>query len=293
MDDIVERPATGDDLAAFANLFAAADAHDIGEVFLNETDIEAAWRSPGVDIHSDTQLMWLDGVLVGAAMVIDWKAWGTVHPDYRGRGLGTRLVEWTEERAEDDRIGQTFIDSLDEARRLFTDRGYRLLYSSWILRYREHRDIPDPKPPEGITIRPIQPSEEQAAYQVVEDAFNEWPNRTPSTFEEWRAETIERSDFDRSLMRVAIDGDTVIGSIFGIQYPEEGWVDELAVAAPYRRRGIARALIASVFGEFRSRGQGLVGLNTDSRTGALDVYLGLGMELERTFVHYSKPLRSE
>lgn len=293
MDALRDRPATMQDLSAFVALFAASDLHDIGEVFLNESDIDAGWQAPGVDLRRETRLMYMGDVLVAAGMVYDWKAWGTVHPNYRGRGIGTRLVEWTERAAATDRIGQTLIETLDDARALLTGRGYRHLYTSWILRYRADRGVPDSPPPAGITIRPVEPSEERAAYRVVEDAFSEWPHRTPTTFEAWRAETVERSDFDPSLMRVALDGDRVVGSVFGIQYPEEGWVDELAVAMPYRRRGIGRALLASVFGEFRARGQGLVGLNTDSRTGALGMYLGLGMELDKTFVHYSKQLRGE
>ena len=259
-------------------------------VFLNVDDIDAAWRSAGFDLERQTRLFLLNDQLVGVGMVNDWKAWAFVHPQYRKRGIGARLIEWTEAVATSDRIGQTLIETSHDAISLLLGRGYAPLYSSWVLRYREHREVPDAEPPAGITIRPIDPSEERAAFQVVEDAFNEWSHRTPSTFEDWRAETIERSDFDRSLMRVALDGDQVVGSIFGIHYAEEGWVDELAVAKPYRRRGIARALLSSVFGEFRARGQGLVGLNTDSRTGALDIYLGLGMQLERTFVHYSKQL---
>ncbi len=279
------------DLGAFAGLFAASDLADVGEVFMNETDIEAGWLSPGFVLGRDTRLMFLDDALVGAGMVWSQKAWGTVHPEYRKRGLGMRLIEWTESAAASNRIGQSFIETLEDARALFVERGYELLYSSWILRYREDRHVPEVEPPAGITIRPMVIGEERAVYQLIEDAFNEWPHRTPTSFEEWRAESIERSDFDASLLRVAVDNGVVVGAVFGIHYPEEGWVNELAVLPSHRRRGIARALLASVFGEFRSRGQGLVGLNTDSRTGALDVYLGLGMELERTFVHYSKKLR--
>lgn len=290
MDDLDERYATMEDLDAFIELFATSDRNDIGEQFLTRDDIEPSWQAPGFDLERHTRLMFLDRALVAAGMVIDRKAWGTVHPDFRGRGIGTRLIEWTERSATSDRIGQSVVETLEDARALFIGRGYESLYTSWVLRYDADHNVPDFPPPDGIVIRPVQASEERAAYQVIEDAFNEWPHRTPMTFEEWRADTVGRNDFDPSLLRVAVDGDHIVGSIFGIHYPEEGWVDELAVVRQHRRRGIARALLSSIFGEFRSRGQGLVGLNTDSRTGALDVYLGLGMELKVTFVHYSRHL---
>ena len=37
-------------------------------------------------------------------------------------------------------------------------------------------------------------------------------------------------------------------------------------------------------------GERRVGLNTDSRSGALDLYCGLGLIIEHTFVHRSKLL---
>ncbi|NNC41672.1 MAG: GNAT family N-acetyltransferase [Acidimicrobiia bacterium] len=289
----MERSATIEDLDAFVELFATSDRTDIGEQFLTRDDIEPSWEAPGFDGTRNTRLIYKGPVLVAAGMVLGRRAWGTVHPDFRGRNIGSRLIEWTEQAAASDRIGQSVIETLEDARALFIERGYETLYTSWVLRYDEDRNVPDSPPPAGIVIRPIHASEERAAYQVIEDAFNEWPHRTPLTFEEWRADTVERNDFDPSLLRVALDGNTIVGSIFGIHYPEEGWVDELAVARQYRRRGIARALLSSVFGEFRSRGQGVVGLNTDSRTGALDVYLGLGMELKLTFVHYSRQLKND
>jgi hypothetical protein len=45
-----------------------------------------------------------------------------------------------------------------------------------------------------------------------------------------------------------------------------------------------------LFEEFRARGFPAVGLSTDSRTGALDLYLELGMVVRDTFTHYSKLL---
>jgi hypothetical protein len=49
-------------------------------------------------------------------------------------------------------------------------------------------------------------------------------------------------------------------------------------------------MLAQLFEEFRSRGLTRLGLNTDARTGALGLYLELGMVVARTFTRWSRPL---
>ena len=75
-----------------------------------------------------------------------------------------------------------------------------------------------------------------------------------------------------------------------MQYPEEGWADQIAVVPAYRGRGLARAMLAKLFSEFRARGETSLGLNTDSRTGTLGLYLDLGMVVTQTFTRWSRRL---
>ena len=63
------------------------------------------------------------------------------------------------------------------------------------------------------------------------------------------------------------------------------YVAKLAVRADQRRRGIARALLADSFAAAGKHGAYRSELSTDSRTGALDLYLKLGMEVTSTWVN--------
>jgi hypothetical protein len=49
-------------------------------------------------------------------------------------------------------------------------------------------------------------------------------------------------------------------------------------------------MLAKLFSEFHARGETNLGLNTDSRTGALDLYLDLGMVVTQTFTRWSRRL---
>lgn len=65
----------------------------------------------------------------------------------------------------------------------------------------------------------------------------------------------------------------------------EGYVSRLATRQDQRHRGLAQALLADAFGVARAHGATRATLSTDSRTGALDLYLRVGMRVESTWVH--------
>jgi 3-oxoacyl-[acyl-carrier-protein] synthase III len=52
-----------------------------------------------------------------------------------------------------------------------------------------------------------------------------------------------------------------------------------------QRLGLAQALLADAFGVARAHGAARATLSTDSRTGALDLYRRVGMQVESTWVH--------
>lgn len=298
-DHLLTRPGTLDDVPAVASTTRAAEMVDAGEALVDLEDVAADWRRPGFDPALDTLLVFDGERLAGYAEVPGWRASAAVHPDYRRTGIGTALLLWIEQRAlartppgREVRVGQTIPQQHAAAADLFRRHGYEHRHTSWVLRLPEGRSIEQSPLPDGIRIRPLRTGEEeQAVFQLVDDAFNEWPGREPSTFETWQSEVTDRADFDPSLLLVATHNDEIIGSAFGIPYPGEGWVEKLAVRRDYRGRGIAKALLRETFEEFRRRGFPAVGLSTDSRTGALDLYLRVGMEVRATWIHYTKLLR--
>jgi GNAT superfamily N-acetyltransferase len=288
-----------DDVEAVTMLVREAERIDAGEPSLTVEDLQSEWDFPGFDPQTDARLVFDGEQLVAAAEVPGWRAEANVHPDVRGRGIGTAVLAWVEETAlrrvpESDRVrvGQTVISTNTDAISLFLDHGYELRHTSWVLRLPDEVTIAPEPIPDGFEIRPFDPAtEEHAVYQVIEDAFNEWPTRMPSTFAEWQSGVTGRSDFDSSLLLVAARGDDLMGVAYGIPYEDEGWVQQLAVRDDHRGEGIAKALLGSLFERFRALEFPAVGLSTDSRTGALDLYLGLGMIVRDTYVHYSKLLQ--
>jgi mycothiol synthase len=292
------RGASHNDIPTVAALLRTSEEFDAGEPSATDEDVESEWMLPDFNPSVDVLLVFEDDRAIASAEVPGWRAEATVHPDARGRGIGTAILEWTERRAleranerTEIRVGQTVVDTNADAISLFVRHGYTPRHTSWVLRLPDDVAIDHPPLPHGVMIRPFDPErEEEQVYRVVEDAFNEWPTREPSTFEEWRSGVTGRSDFDPTLLFVAVADQEVVGISFGIPYEDEGWVQQLAVRRDHRNQGLAKALLRTTFDELRRRGSPAVGLSTDSRTGALDLYVDAGMAVRASYSHYSKVL---
>ncbi len=127
-----------------------------------------------------------------------------------------------------------------------------------------------PEPlPEGYTIRDFVPgADDEAAFRLVDDAFNEWPDRQPSTLDDWAARAIRRPGFEPWQLRmVEDDSGTAVGVAYTIVTGDCGYVDQLAVRRDQRGQGLARSLLVDAFQRARERGAARSELSTDSRTG--------------------------
>ena len=250
------------DITSVAALLRASKEFDAGEPSVTVEGVESEWMLPGLDPAIDVLLVFDRDRVVASAEVPGWRAEATVHPDARERGIGTAILQWIERRAIERaeagtkvRVGQTVVDTSVDAISLFVRHGYTPRHTSWVLCCPDDVTIEHPALPRGVVIRPFDPGgEEEQVYRVVEDAFNEWPTREPSTFAEWQSGVTGRSDFDPTLLFVAALGDEVIGVSSGIEYEDEGWVQQLAVRRDHRNQGPAKRLLRKTFDEFRRRG---------------------------------------
>ena len=75
---------------------------------------------------------------------------------------------------------------------------------------------------------------------------------------------------------------------------KRGWVSSVGVRGPWRRRGIARALVAESLRVLRDAGMTTAGLGVDAENanGALGVYEATGFHVVRTERVYRKPTSS-
>jgi len=140
---------------------------------------------------------------------------------------------------------------------------------------------PAPAWPDGLHSTSLDPAADARAFHAAQqEGFSDQWEHTPRRFESWSQVHLESPDFEPSLWTVVRDGDEVVaGAICRLEAYGGGWVDVLFTRAPWRRRGVGRALIAASFAKLWARDQPSIGLGVDaqSETGAFRLYESAGM----------------
>ncbi|MGW7729975.1 GNAT family N-acetyltransferase [Streptomyces canus] len=289
------RSATTADVHAVHCLVTACENELHGRASTGSDRIAADLSLPGLELRSDTVLVRdSEGELAGWSWVKGRRATVHVHPGHRGQGLGSSLLAWTEARARQlgsDRIAQTVSDSDHPATALLRSSGYSRLVTEWLLEIAMPVEPEVPETPAAITVRAFRPGDEQAAYQLTEDAFDEWQQRR-KTYAEWARHTVEQATFEPAASPVAFAGGQMVGAVLSLDVPggDEGYVERVAVRRDHRNRGIARMLLREAFRTFYRQGKQTCTLWTHSDTGALSLYERIGMTVQRSSTVYGKAL---
>jgi mycothiol synthase len=286
---LTERPLDHPDATAVVEVMAAQEEHDLGEVVIEEADIVSDWRRPSFDVTTSTVGVFDGDRLVGYAEVSGTdRGDAAVHPDHRGRGIGTQLAGWMQEMARErgsSVVGMPVPEG-SPGDRLLEALGYRVRWTSWVLELPEGATVPDREPPAGYIIREARAEEYQACWTLVEDAFLEWSVRERQSFEDFSASVMQRPGFEPWNLRVAVDPDgTVVGFAQIHHNVDYGYVDKLATRKDQRGRGLAQCLLIDAFGVCREHGCTRSELSTDSRTGALSLYEKVGMQVTSRWVN--------
>jgi mycothiol synthase len=309
--DVTIRVPRKEELEAICEMLNACDLADCGMPDSPLEQLRADWLDEKFHPETDARLAVAPGErIVGYATVGRYKNVhvrfeARVHPDYRGRGIGSHLLAFVERRAQDfvplappeARValstwchsGNTSGKQLLEAADFICNRH------TWAMAIDLSDEPPQPEWPAGITLRPFVPERDaRAVFEAVEEAFEDHWGHLPSAFEDWyQRRTINNERFDPSLWFVALDGAQIAGVSLCDYYLDAGIVDTLAVRRPWRRLGLGLALLRHSFGEYYRRGMHKVVLGVDSQnlTGATRLYERAGMYIELSYDTYEKELR--
>ncbi|MEX2210281.1 MAG: GNAT family N-acetyltransferase [Gaiellaceae bacterium] len=254
--------------------------------------VEREWTEPRFDLGRDARLT--ESAYAGVWDGRGGKAW----LDFAGQP-NDELVEWAEARAREKGLTRALASawSENEAQKAAFERaGYRLIRNSWRMRV-DLADVRDePVWPEGLTVRTFRPGDERMFYDVHQETFaDHWEHDHADPYEEWAHWLLQPPMFEPELWFVVEDGDEPAGiAICHLrdEMPGLGWVQILGVRRPWRRRGLARALLLHAFQAFKSRGLHQAGLGVDAEnlTGAQLLYESAGMQVASRRDIYEKEL---
>jgi mycothiol synthase len=245
------------------------------------------------------------GRIVGYADVTDRGARGQrIHIDARAldEAVAKELVASAEEYARSlpEAAGAAlrgYANERDEILgQVYARAGYAIVRHSFEMEIDLAADPPAPVWPDGISIRTYRADDDERVYQASQEAFADHWDFHPSPIEEWRRWGPTHPRFDPELWFLAEDGDEIAGlSLCGRHWsgePTFGWVHSLSVRRPWRRRGLARALLLHSFAQLGRRGATRVGLGVDAEntTGAVRLYERAGMHVVQRNDTYEKTL---
>ncbi|MBK8421343.1 GNAT family N-acetyltransferase [Candidatus Villigracilis saccharophilus] len=278
---------------------------------LTAEELANEWKNEGFNVERDVFVVETsDGRLVGSEEFYNesghykLKADGCVHPEFRGLGIGSSLLEKMTERAQAElklaapnvRVFiQSLINNKDEAgHNLLKNNGYSLVRYFWRMEIKLQETPPAINLPSGIELRPfIKDEHAVAVWQADDEAFRDHWGSHDRTFQEWSHAKFGNPNFDPTLWMIAWDGNEIAGFSQNRFRKGIGWIGTIAVRRPWRGKGLGIALMHHTFGEFYKRGTAIIGLGVDSAnlTGATRLYERAGMYVAGEFSLYEKELR--
>jgi mycothiol synthase len=321
LDELDWRPLRAADAPAVVRLLAAVERVDRTGEHLDEQDVNEEFDAPGFDLERhaiggfgpDGELVCLGRVSVPRAVrdVDRVGLDGTVHPAWRGRGVGRQLLAWLEKRGEaEHRVrhptmpGQLALSPYAHVTshvRLAEQAGYTAV--RWFSEMKRDLAEPVPEPPGvpgGLRLVPFDRFLDDAVRQAHNEAFvQHWGSveRDRVAWERWY--TGARA-FRPELSFVVLDGNQVAAYLLSYFWAadadatgeREAWIGQIGTRTPWRGRGLGSALVGRALVAYRAAGfaRAALGVDTENVTGALRLYERHGFVVDVRRVSYVKTL---
>jgi mycothiol synthase len=286
-----------DDAPAVFELLKARDIADLGIPDCTLEDVRDDWNATELSLSTDVRVVQEGGLVVGYGIVRSPGAFAAVRPDSEGKGVGSRLLRWTERRERElgrPQHRQLIAATNDRARALLQAAGYERARSY----YRMVRALDEVAPagatPAGVTVRPLEPDADAERLHALDAAaFADIPDYEPISLIAFREDHLRAHDIDPELSCVAQRGRSIAGFLLTRLWAEErvGYVSILAVRPGEQGRGIGTTMLRHAFERFAAAGLNEAQLGVSSENaGALGLYERVGMSPRFRFDAYERPI---
>ena len=232
------------------------------------------------DPQRDVVVAELDGRICGYGVVF-WRdlveggrivvGHGILAPDARTAGTTATLLGWLDERLSV--VGAGLTDPQPDYASAFTwtdnalasaflaDRGWSVVARGYEMLRNSLEDVRGIPLPDGLEIRPVGHADAPRVWDALLDGFRDHRHE-PEPTDEDRERFLGNPVHDPALWVIAFDGDEIAGGVVNIVEPGEngqtgnrrGYVEAVFTRPAWRRRGLARALVAESLVRLRIAG---------------------------------------
>ncbi|GAB2564067.1 GNAT family N-acetyltransferase [Kribbella endophytica] len=313
------RPIEKNDAAAWAELLAAKEKVDAEGENYDADDLIEELADPKLDAARDTVGVWSDeqmvgyGVVRGPDEVVDVHrvhTEGTVHPEWRGRGVGSALVPWLIRRATElhherqpdaeGEINTGAIDTNTSALELLAGLGFEPCRYFFTMERSFGTPVEVPPVPEGLRLVTFTPAYDELLRVAHNEVFLDHWGSSPKSPESWKTWFTGARAFRPELAYLVLDGDEVVAYTIGYEYVadtevtgiREVYIGQVGTKRSHRGRGLAALVLAKVMAEAAAAGfqRASLGVDADNPTGALGLYERLGYTNKNTWVTHRLPI---
>jgi mycothiol synthase len=312
------RPLTMADDQALHALIRASEMVDAPHWVSSVEEVRHYMHDPEIELPTDSL-----GGFLGDGRLACWAAvkvrrhvrrrraaglWGGVHPELRRRGLGAAVLRWSEERGRErlatfhDRVPRFLEAWSDERwldrRALFTANGYEPIRYYHEMRRPLSEPIPAVELAAGLRFETWRSGLDDELRLAHNEAFSDHWGSEPLTTESWHSQFVGSPNFRRDLTLCVLDGDQIAGYCLSYHAPHEaevtghadGWLGQIGVRRPWRKRGVATAIICRVMSLMAEAGldRAALGVDSDNQSGALRLYERLGFFTEHREIRWAK-----
>lgn len=323
LPDLIFRRFRGsEDYAAMADVINASSAADGIERASNADEVANTYAHlSNCDPYQDVIIAEGAGEMVGYSRAYWWQEpngtrlyghIGFLHPAWRRKGVGTAMLQWMQARLQEiaathpqdgERWFQAFAsDGEAGTNALLLGDGYTSVRYAFDMVRPTLDDLPDAPLPAGLEVRPVEPEHYRLIWDAADEAFQDHWGYSPPTDQDYQGWLNDAVIFTPHLWRVAWDVETnqVAGQVRSfINHAENakynrtrGYTEFISVRRPWRKRGVARALIVESFHALKAQGmtEAALGVDAENLSGALRVYESVGFRTVKRSTTYRKPL---
>jgi mycothiol synthase len=308
--DLQTRPYESTDADALTALFNAIDAEVGRPAVLTASLVDELIRGRVVDTTTDSRVVLDDAGVVAAGLIITPPEGGYrvdliggVAPKARGQGIGRTLLEWQVGRAEEihaaTAAGAAWEAHADVAQLDTSAIALLARFGFTPVRYAfdmaaSTANVADSPMPDGLTIVAYDADQARLVHEAHMEAFTDHWGHQFRPFDEWFPTALGSSLFNPALSVVAMAGPEIAGCVlcYDDAIPEQIYIGQVGVRRPWRRRGLAAAMLTRVLRLAADAGRTTAALDVDaaSLTGAVGVYERVGFHTEHTLVTCSRSL---